>query len=180
MYDSKFQLRLGGRFLHLPSRDAELHPSCKEEEEEVKYLSIFMVSPDLGRFVESAPQLAETAKIVALILSGIALGHIQYIPKYYQQFKGYRSRPQLRHVASTSDHLPEGAEIIKELRDDQLIDPRLARIEDHDWVALAHTDGPATAYSGGVPYKSVVIPDSAELSEDQAIRRGVALGLFTE
>jgi len=84
-------------------------------------------------------------------------------------------------VVTSYLYLPIASNIIRELRHGQLIAQHLFRdARGGNWTATVHNDYPERTISvDGFPARFVEIPNSADLSEAEALRKGLGAGLFT-
>ncbi len=142
-----------------------------------------MITIETSNVLNNLPGVLEVAKLLAISFSSYYFAHIQYIPKEYLGWKSLTIDEsnilKLSEYAATSANVPEGAKIVKEIKENQLPHQwSLTHTQGRDWVAQVHTDGPSRSSSGGLPIKGIIIPGTEQMNREEAISKGIDLRLF--
>ena len=84
-------------------------------------------------------------------------------------------------IVHSYTYVPAGCKIIREFRHRQLISPHLFWDRNTgNWTATVHDDFSSGRITvEGFPVQFVEIPDSADLSEAEALQKGLNSGFFT-
>ena len=90
----------------------------------------------------------------------------------------YKKWPGSRYHVENERQIPEGVEKIGEVKSGELASKYLIRNEGENWIADIHDDE-GSSFIGDLPIKAVVIPNSKNLENDQAIELGKKQKIFT-